>query len=255
MNNNPKVGITAEMVSIIKAKNDSRYLFFVSSKARMIYNVIRKIIPSNKLEEIFTHRLQLSEIFDERIKNVNPQQIVELGCGYSLRGFNMCLKNKDIVYIDSDMGTVISDKKVTLEDICRRENLIFPKNYKLISIDVLKDDLTAKIKPLILGGKTLIIAEGLASYFDKKEFEDYLHSVNSLIKNLPDLEFFSHEKLKEKKNFIFRILRIFISLLTATGDTARFKNKEEFEKYLHNMGFSEFEVKMQNGYMCYQINR
>jgi O-methyltransferase involved in polyketide biosynthesis len=253
---NNKIGITAEFVSIMRSKNDSKNSYFVSTKSFRIYNLIKMIFSKKKLMEIFNWRLKLSEKFDERISEERPQQIIDLASGYSLRGFNLCLKNQNLVYIDSDLPKVVSRKKEVLNKICRHENINFPKNYFLIPIDVLKDDIFHKIKPLISSEKkTLIIAEGLTSYFNENEFALFIKNIDISLSSFSNGEFYSHENISQPNGFVYKILRSFISFLTHMKRRFNFTKLEEFENFLKNQNVRFKTRPMPEGFLFYSLFR
>ena len=98
---NEKTSITAEFASIIRARKDPKNLYFVSKKSKILFYLLRKFISKKKLEEIFNWRVELSQKLDEKIVEGKPDQIIELAAGYSLRGFNLCLNNKNLIYIST----------------------------------------------------------------------------------------------------------------------------------------------------------
>jgi O-methyltransferase involved in polyketide biosynthesis len=254
---NEKTSITAEFVSIIRAKKDSKNLYFISKKGRRLYGALRKLVSKKKLEEIFDWRLKLSEQFDKKIAEEKPEQIIELAAGYSLRGFNLCLENKNIVYIDSDFESVLTKKNLVLRKICEAENITYPENYFLASVDVLKDDIFEKIKNNISKDKkTLIIAEGLTSYFSDAQFEKFLENIAELLADLSQGEFYSQEKTAQPiKGIGYRVLRnLFVSTITRSKERRGFKSAEEFENYLRKNNVANLKIhQKQNEALFYSI--
>lgn len=242
--NSEKISITAEFVSIIRSEKDPRNLFFVSDKARKIYNFLKKVISEKRIKEIFNQRLLVSDDFDKKVSTGDYEQIIELAAGYSLRGFNLCLKDKKVVYIDSDFEDVIQRKKEILKNICEKESIIFPTNYFLVTINALKDDIFQKIQRLASKDKkTIIMAEGLTSYFSEAEFDGFIENIKKLLSNFTDGEFFSHESVsRPAKRAIYWLLRkMFISRLTKTKSRHVFETTEELEKYLGNKNVDRFK--------------
>lgn len=245
--NSRKISITAEFVSIMRAEKDPKNLFFVSERSKKIFRFIEKIISKKKTKEIFDWRLQLSEDFDRKILADSYDQIIELAAGYSLRGFNLCLANESIIYVDTDFEDVISRKKEILEDICEKEGIVFPANYFLVGVDVLKDDIFGKIQGVVSGNKkTIIMAEGLTSYFSEAEFGRFIENIRDLLSNFSDGEFFSHENIKKpSKGIIYFLLRkVFLPLMTRTKGSRAFETTEKFEKYLKDKKVNKFKMNL-----------
>ena len=253
---NKKINITAEFVSIMRVKQDPKNLYFVSQKGKRFFDLARRIFSEKKLNDIFEWRLILSKIFDDKILKDRPEQVIDLAAGYSLRGFNECLRNRDLIYIDIDFDSVISRKKLVLNEICVKENIVFPQNYFLISADVLKTDIFDNIKKIVIKNKkTLIIAEGLTSYFGLDDFQLFLENIKALIGNFDCAEFYSNESIKQPKGLVHYVLRyIFVSLLTRSKHGVRFKSEKEFEIFLDGQGIHEYKITNIMGFVMYSIS-
>lgn len=254
---NERINITAEFVSIMRANTDPKYGYFVSQKSWKIFNIIKSCLSKKRILSIFNQRLQLSTIFDQKVQTTVAKQIIELAAGYSLRGFNECLKNKGIVYIDVDFETVVAKKRAVLDRICNEERIAFPKNYFLVAADVLSDALFESIQAVATNDKkTLIIAEGLTSYFSEQNFNIFLKRVDMLLGSFKDAEFYSHETIGQRRGFIYFILRnIFVELLTKSKRRKSFSSKHEFEACLVSQGIRKYKLIDDGGYVVYSIWR
>jgi|WetSurMetagenome_2_1015567.scaffolds.fasta_scaffold176552_1 O-methyltransferase involved in polyketide biosynthesis len=255
--NNSKISITAELVSIIRAENNQRNMFFVSNKGRKLYDIAKKILSEKKIKEIFNWRIRLSDDFDKKVSTNNYDQIIELAAGYSLRGFDLCLKNKNIIYIDSDFEDVIYKKKKILNNICEKEDIDFPNNYFLVGVDALEDNIFSKVSAMISKDKkTIIMTEGLTSYFSKNEFGKFIDNIKEFLSNLTNGEFFSHESISQPmKGITYHLLRkILVSFLTKTKGRCAFKTSKEFEDYMKSKNISKFNIFLdKHGHLLYSI--
>jgi O-methyltransferase involved in polyketide biosynthesis len=254
---NEKISVTAEFVSIMRAKSDPRNLYFVSPKGQRLFNLTRKVFSEKKLNSIFEWRLKLSKIFDDKILIEKPEQVIDLAAGYSLRGFNECLKNENLIYIDVDFNSVLSRKKLILNSICKKEGILFPRNYFFVSTNLLKSNIFENMKNIVSQNKkTLIFAEGLTSYFNWKEFKLFLQNIKSFINNFDNVEFCSHENIQQPKGFVYFLLRyLFVSLLTKSKRRGNFKSEKELEVFLKNEGFNNFKVSTNQGFIIYSIRK
>ena len=249
---NERIGLTSEFVALIKSKENNQYEYFVSDKTRKIYSAFKKIFPEESLKRIFEDRLNLSRKFEDKITTTEQKNIIELGCGYDLKGFNLCRENPNISYVDLDFERVINHKKRTLERICENENITFPKNYHLIPMNVIRNDLYSNVANLI-EGRTLVIAEGLTSYFDKEQFEAFIMNIKRFLEKSQDSEFFSHEQLKAKQNATYTILRNMIKVITLNRSHQRFRNEANLENYIKQKGFSECFIEKEGNQLFYSI--
>jgi len=249
---NHQISITAEFVSLIKSRSNDKYNYFVSNKTRNIYKFVSSIFSENEIEKIFRNRLALSIEFDEFIKKNNFETIVEFGAGYSLRGFEYSLKNKDEIYIDTDFVEVVEVKKQILLNICKDFNIIYPDNYILLSADVLSDDIAEKLNPY-LKNKNLFLAEGLTPYFNFKEYSKFLSQIRSFLEQSQNV-FFSQENFLKKHSTIYKVLRKFVSFLTKNSSNLKFETKDDLIKFLNGEGFNNCQAYYKDENLFYKIN-
>lgn len=249
---NHQISITAEFVSLIKSRKNEKYNYFVSNKTRNLYKLISNVFLKNALDKIFQNRLVLSDEFDEFIEKNNFETIVEFGCGYSLRGFEYSLKNKDKIYVDTDFDVVIEAKKQILINICKDSNITYPDNYILLSADVLSDDVVKKLNPY-LKDKNLFLAEGLTPYFNFKEYSEFLSQIRPFLQWSQNV-FFSQENFLKKHSAVYKVLRKFVALLTKNSSHLKFETKEDLIKFLNNEGFGDCRAYYRNENLFYRIN-
>ena len=254
---NHKISITAEFASLIKSRDNENYKYYVSNKTRIIYNILTTIFSKISIENIFHHRLLLSNEFDEFIKNDNLgndsfNTIVEFGCGYSLRGFEYSLINKDKLYVDTDFKDVIEKKRHMLNTICADHSITFPDNYILLDIDVLKDDIYEKLKDYVKH-KSLFLAEGLTPYFSIKEYLIFIDKIKPLLKKSKNT-FFSQENFLRRQSFTYIILRKFLVIVTNNKSYIKFKTKEDLVRFLNEQGLIKNQVYYKDNNLFYIIN-
>jgi len=249
---NHQISITAEFVSLIKSKNNEKYNYFVSNKTRKLYKLILNVFSKNAINNIFQNRLALSDEFDEFIEKNNFETIIEFGCGYSLRGFEYSLKNKDCFYIDTDFDDLIESKKQILINICKDSNITYPDNYILLSVDVLGDDIAKKLNPY-LKNKNLFLAEGLTPYFNFNEYLKFLKKLHPFLQQSQNI-FFSQENFLKKHSTVYKVLRKFVGLLTKNRSDLKFETKKDLIKFLNNEGFTDCRAYYKDENLFYRIN-
>ena len=251
---NKRIGITSEFVSLIKSREDKRYEWFISKKTRNLYKITSKIFPKKSLKKLFDERILLSKKFEKKIKGYNPKQIVEIGCGYDLKGFTLSKKNPGIIFIDIDFEEIIDNKKRILEKICKDAEIKFPINYHLISANMIRDELNERLNGIInKNKKTLLLAEGLTTYFNKKDFEVFMDNLLKFMKKNKNSAFFSHEPVEEDKTITYKILRNILKIITLNKSHKRFRNEKELRKYLEIKGFNDVKIFKSEKQMFYSI--
>lgn len=249
---NHQISITAEFVSLIKSRTDEKYNYFVSNKTRKLYKLISNVFSKNVMDKIFQNRIGLSNEFDGFIGKNNFEAIVEFGCGYSLRGFEYSLKNKDRIYIDTDFLEVVDAKKQILFNICKDSNIVYPNNYVLLSVDILTDDIAKKLNPY-LKNKNLFLAEGLTPYFNFKQYSKFLRQIRPFLKQSQNV-FFSQENFLKKHSTVYKVLRKFVGFLTKNSSDLKFETKDDLIKFLNNEGFDDCRAYYKDENLFYRIN-
>jgi hypothetical protein len=123
-----------------------------------------------------------------------------------------------------------------------------------MSIDVLSDGLEQKTNNFIdRNRKTLVIAEGVTSYFNYTEFNLFLDNINAFLGNFPNAEFFSSENINPPRSFIYRLLRFFVSLITRTKPRISFTSLEDFERFLNEKFPNRHNVYCKGNYVVYSL--
>lgn len=240
------VSKTAEMVALIRSETeqDKNSRIFVSKETYNKYWLIKKTLPAKKINELFLKRVALSGQIDKSISKYRPEQVIEIGCGYSLRGYYLTKKNKKLVWIDTDFPSLIERKK----EIMAKNFPALPKNYHLISADILSDSIHEKTSKYLNSNKrTLVITEGLISYLTNEEFEILINNLKELLIKLGNGAFLSHEiPIKSGKQItsgsIGSLLRKYITLITKRKSHRHFNSEKDLVQYFRKKGFSKTRV-------------
>lgn len=246
MKGNDKIAFTAEAVAFMRAneKEDEYSKYFVSDSIIRKYKFIGKIIPKNILNRIFHRRINLTRDLDKFIRLYKPQQIVELACGYSVRGLKLTRSNKKLVYIETDFQRVIEKKKNILNKISKEKRIDLSRNYHLIEIDAIKDDLRENIiKYIDKRKKTLIIAETLTSYLNSEEHKFLIENINKLLNGFDNAAYLSHEgRNKMLSGFFGKLLLTYRNIISKTRSHKHFNNIKDLKNFFTKYGFNRFKT-------------
>jgi len=249
MNGNKEVGITGELSALIKLKENKDYSYFITWKSKMLYSFLNVIFPK-KVNHIMSWRLNLSKEFDKMVKG--HKIIIDLGAGYSLRGFELCKDNLDVNYFDVDFNNIIKTKESILKKICREKQINLPNNYKLISGDILNKQTWNILNKISSKKDIILISEGVVSYFSYNEFNSFMVNIKEFLKTHKKATFFSHDKTTPDESMAYKIIRLFISLITINKAKEGFKSKKELASY-----FKKYELKSKiydkNNLLFYEV--
>ncbi|MEI6850190.1 MAG: class I SAM-dependent methyltransferase, partial [archaeon] len=187
--------------------------------------------------------IKLSRKLDELLLNYKPEQIIELAAGYSTRGLRMTLKNKKLVYIESDFSSVMSNKRRFFKKIESNEKIRLSKNHHLSIIDVLKDDLVKKLGKLLNKEKrTLIISETLNSYLSPEEYAHVVNQINALAEDFDEFVYLSHQGTGMLSGILGKLLLFYRDRISKTRSYVHFSNQKEIKNYFKGKGFSNIKV-------------
>ncbi len=249
---NQKISITAEFVSLIKSNENPRYEYFISKRTRNMYLILSKIFSKKRIQNIFQKRIEMSKEFDRILEKNKFDCVVELGGGFSLRGFEHALKNKKIHFIDTDFLNVTFVKNKIIQKICKDEKITFPKNYFLLPIDVLNDNLS-QILDKKLKKTNLILAEGLTPYFNKEDYSKFISNLKPILSNKNNT-FFSQENFEKKQTLTYKIIRKFVSIIIKNKSHIKFKTKDELVEFLKQKKIKNIKAYYKNNALFYKIN-
>lgn len=250
-----KIGFTAECVALMRSERDAKYAYFVSPWCRFVFRAVKTLVPRRKIGEIIAWRLRLSDQFDGKIAQEEPEQIIDLASGYSLRGLELCSQNPTMRYIDSDLPDVVARKKVILNKLCATEGIALPKNYTLVPVDVLDRSNVDQLADLVQRNKrTLIIAEGLTSYFDEHELTTFMANITMLLDRLSDAQFFSHIDVSRPKGSVYHVLRTLVAWLTGTKKRKRFVSVDEFVSFMRSRNAIHISPVTLEGFVFYTLS-
>jgi O-methyltransferase involved in polyketide biosynthesis len=241
MKGNSHIGITAEIVALMREERGEKLSsFFISEKARRITRIVKFLAPG-VVKRIFEKRLQLSDSIEKMIEDYNPQQVIELGAGVSTQGLIYLQNHPQCIWIDSDLEGVVNEKERAIKKATKDRVLNISSNYHLVSIDVLSEDIIKSVGSYLKKGRrTLIVAQGLTTYFNSGSYENYLEQVIKLSKKY-HASYISHEPLKGNNGGITsgiggKLLRGLVSLITKNRAYCHYTSKDELFNDFENRG-------------------
>ncbi|MGM9323640.1 class I SAM-dependent methyltransferase [Legionella pneumophila] len=146
---------------------------------------------------ILARKLMLKHKIETSLASDNLKQVIFLGGGYDIRALISAIKFPNVPFYELDRGKTRQNKINILKhfpnnigienpNIKMKENgtYILNNNFYSIDCDFIKDDLEEILNQngFKKGMKTLVIAEGLTMYLDKRNIERLLISVFNLLK-------------------------------------------------------------------------
>ncbi len=117
---------------------------------------------------------------DQLLKAADSKNILELSSGYSLRGLDLCVKDKSIHYIDTDLPDVVKVKQDMIDQL-KLDNDLKGK-FELLALNAMDvtafDDVVNRFDV----GPLAIVNEGLLMYLNMDEKKQLCSTVHSTLK-------------------------------------------------------------------------
>jgi O-methyltransferase involved in polyketide biosynthesis len=117
----------------------------------------------------------------ELIRRSGATQVLELACGYSLRGLDLT-RQSAIRYVETDLAAVDETKRALLDDLRARHGLAPSARHLLLAADALDlDQLRAAAAVLDPAQPVIVLCEGLILYLTRGETERLAKNVHALL--------------------------------------------------------------------------
>lgn len=117
---------------------------------------------------------------DQLLKLADCKNILELSSGYSLRGLDLCVKNEDIHYIDTDLPAVVKVKQDMIDQLQLDKDA--KGKFELLPLNAMDvaafDDVVNRFED----GPLAIVNEGLLMYLDMEEKKQLCTTIHRVLK-------------------------------------------------------------------------
>jgi O-methyltransferase involved in polyketide biosynthesis len=241
-----KISVTAKLSAYYRQFTD---IAFASEVADLIgaEDAYAKLARDHNLD-----RAQLTSyapMFEARYKSVSAlirksgaSQIVELACGYSMRGLDLT-RSGTVHYVETDLAGVISTKQELLDEVRRRHHIAPSPRHHVTVADALDvEQLRVAARVLDPHEPLLVLCEGLMGYLTRAETERVATNIRALLGDhgggswiVPDFTFVSEirnlppERLK---------LRTAVTGITQRQlDASAFEDNDDLVAFFRGIGF------------------
>jgi O-methyltransferase involved in polyketide biosynthesis len=104
---------------------------------------------------------------DQLLKQTDAKNILELSSGYSFRGLDLCVKDKSIHYIDTDLPEVVAVKQDLINKLKLDQQV--QGNFELLPLNALDENDFDAVVSRFEEGPLTIVNEGLLMYLGVEE--------------------------------------------------------------------------------------
>lgn len=176
------------------------------------------------------------------IRKAGASQVLELACGYSLRGLDLT-RDGSLRYVETDLPDVVAAKDGLLDEIRRRHAIAPSPLHVVAAADVLDlEQLRAATASLDRTRPLLVLCEGLIGYLTREETARVAVNVRRLIGEfsrgwwiVPDFAFQS-----EIRNLPAERVRLREAITGVTQrqlDASAFEDADNLASFLGDIGF------------------
>jgi O-methyltransferase involved in polyketide biosynthesis len=241
-----KISITAKLAAYYRQFSD---IAFAAEVATLIgaEDAYAKLARDHGLD-----RDQLSSyapMFEARYKSVSElirksgaSQILELACGYSMRGLDLT-RSGTLHYVETDLPGVISAKQELLDEVRRCHHIAPSSRHHVTVADALDvEQLRVATHRLDRSQPLLVLCEGLMGYLTRAETERVATNIRALLGDhrggswiVPDLTF-----VAELRNLPPERLRLRAAVTGLTQrelDASAFEDHDDLVSFFGGMGF------------------
>ncbi len=190
-----RISITAYQTGYTWVKNGLSHAAFATIRGRAMYESLRPMMWVSRnllgISDLETRLLQRHLIIDhllsEAVEKHGVRQVLELGCGFSPRGFRFMERHegRGFTYVEADLPAMARRKR----EILRDAGLLGP-GHEVVTANILIEKGAESLRDLI--GKRFdpacpiaVITEGVVSYFDAPTMRDFWARLARLMAPFP----------------------------------------------------------------------
>ena len=178
----------------------------------------------------------------ELIRKSGASQILELACGYSMRGLDLT-RSGTLDYVETDLAGVIAIKRELLDEVRQRHHIAPSPRHHVTVADALDvEQLRCAVSGLDLRRPLLVLCEGLMGYLTRAETERVARNIRDLLGEhgggswiVPDFTF-----VAELRNLPPERIRLRAAVTGITQrqlDASAFEDHDDLVSFFRGIGF------------------
>jgi O-methyltransferase involved in polyketide biosynthesis len=241
-----KISITAKLSAYYRTFSD---IAFASEVAGLIgaEDAYAKLARDHGLDR--DQLTPYAPMFEARYKSVSAligksgaSQILELACGYSMRGLDLT-RSGTLHYVETDLPGVIATKQELLDEVRRSHHIAPTSRHHVTAADALDvEQLRVASRALDPRQALLVLCEGLMGYLTRAETERVATNIRALLGEyaggswiVPDFTF-----VAELRNLPPERLRLRSAVTGITQrqlDASAFEDHDDLVSFFGGIGF------------------
>ena len=183
------------------------------------------------------------------IRTSGASQVLELACGYSLRGLDLT-RDGSLSYVETDLREIIATKLGLLDELRRRHDIAPSPLHEVMVADVLDREQLRRAAAIFDRARPLmVLCEGLIGYLTRDETKRLAENVRALIGDfsggwwlVPDFAFKS--ELQSLPPERIRLREAITGVTQRELDASAFEDTDDLTAFLRGVGF-DLQVRSQ----------
>lgn len=244
---NPRIAPTAHFTAQAWVQAGFEHAgYFDTFQGRVMFNAVKRLTPmAGALGPHVQHHLDYLWIrhaaYEERLRQLQPDVVVEIGAGLSPRGLSFTRRNPGLIYIEGDLPHMVAAKRRALAGV------ELPPNYHLGTVDLLGSRFLDTLPPVFRAGqKIAAITEGVTDYLSMDEKRKAMGNIASLFRAHGGGRYLFEVHARELYGAYRQMARFFTSalglLVGARFDDRLFETIDEARRFAVSCGFDAAEV-------------
>ena len=245
-----RISISAHYTGYVWYKNglsDSRFVTPVGVAANMLFTPANALLKRMTGAHIDTFLLQRHRMIDHLLRHLiekeGVEQIVEIACGLSPRGFRITEKYPHVSYLETDLPDMAARKALLLNKLSR------PGRHGIRSCNILDaqgpDSIQSVLSELNPNKKTVVISEGLVNYFSLPVIREVWSRLAKSLKSFPDAYYLTdlYPNLTEHPSYRYvKVAQKMVGVLTRGEWPLHYNNDQEIKEGFLQDGFNKVTV-------------
>ena len=216
-----------------------RTMFNASQTLRRLGGPLLPPIIRHESEHLFVRHF----VHEERLRQLAPDYVLEVGAGLSPRGLTFASNNPELTYVEADLPGMVAAKR----DRLKKAGVSLPPNYHLGTADLLGSDLLGSL-PVAPKKKqrVVVVTEGVADYLNMDEKRIAFTNIAGVLRAAGGGSYQAECYTRDRFVRYRSISKLFTSalglLVGASFEDRLFDSAPQALEFLRGCGFDEVEV-------------
>jgi methyltransferase (TIGR00027 family) len=236
---------TAHYTGYIWARNGLSHPELETAEGRVLFELVRPAMVvssaagSGTLETYLMARHEaIDNALTRAIEERGIQQVLEIACGMSPRGWRFTERHPELTYLEADLPAMAARKRRALE---RMGSL--SERHRVVDLDVLADGAIAQaVAGLDRGAGLAVITEGLLGYLPTEAVEGIWQRLAAVMSEFEANRYIAELHPSNMQTPVIRAFRLVLSAFVRGNVYLHYADDDEARRALTTAGFRSVEI-------------